>query len=80
DFAASLGLVPRQYSTGGRANLLGLSKRGDKNIRRLLVQCARAGFHDYRARFKRGEELNHLLAIHLLAKHGLAAPILAVKV
>ncbi len=42
DFAASLGLVPRQYSTGGRANLLGISKRGDKNLRRLLVQCARA--------------------------------------
>ncbi|HEY3289062.1 MAG TPA: transposase, partial [Anaerolineae bacterium] len=42
DFAAALGLVPRQYSTGGRANLLGISKRGDKNIRRLLVQCARA--------------------------------------
>jgi len=42
DFAASLGLVPRQYSTGWRTNLLGISKRGDKNIRRLLVQCARA--------------------------------------
>ncbi|NHB12413.1 IS110 family transposase, partial [Burkholderia cepacia] len=42
DFAASVGLVPRQYSTGGKANLLGISKRGDKNIRRLLVQCARA--------------------------------------
>jgi len=41
DFAASVGLVPRQYSTGGRANLLGISKRGDKNLRRLLVQCAR---------------------------------------
>jgi transposase len=41
DFAASLGLVPRQYSTGGKATLLGISKRGDKNIRRLLVQCAR---------------------------------------
>jgi len=41
DFAASLGLVPRQYSTGGKANLLGISKRGDKNLRRLLVQCAR---------------------------------------
>jgi transposase len=41
DFAASIGLVPRQYSTGGRANLLGISKRGDKNLRRLLVQCAR---------------------------------------
>lgn len=42
DFAAALGLVPRQYSTGGRNNLLGISKRGDKNLRRLLVQCARA--------------------------------------
>lgn len=42
DFAASLGLVPRQYSTGGKHNLLGISKRGDKNLRRLLVQGARA--------------------------------------
>jgi transposase len=42
DFAAAIGLVPRQYSTGGKNNLLGISKRGDKNIRRLLVQCARA--------------------------------------
>jgi transposase len=42
DFAASIGLVPRQRSTGGKANLLGISKRGDRNIRRLLVQCARA--------------------------------------
>lgn len=42
DFAASVGLVPRQYSTGGRNNLLGISKRGDKGLRRLLVQCARA--------------------------------------
>ena len=41
DFAASVGLVPRQYSTGGRANLLGISKRGDKHLRQLLVQCAR---------------------------------------
>jgi len=29
-------------STGGKANLLGISRRGDKNIRRLLVLCARA--------------------------------------
>ncbi|MFK0380359.1 IS110 family transposase [Pandoraea sp. NPDC090278] len=42
DFAASIGLVPRQYSTGGKTNLLGISRRGDKNIRRLLVSCARA--------------------------------------
>ncbi|ELV7527986.1 IS110 family transposase [Edwardsiella ictaluri] len=42
DFAASTGLVPRQYSTGGKSTLLGISKRGDKNLRRLLVQCARS--------------------------------------
>lgn len=42
DFAASLGLVPRQYSTGGQTKLLGISKRGDKHIRQLLVQGARA--------------------------------------
>jgi len=41
DLAASIGLVPRQYSTGGRSNLFSISKRGDKNLRRLLVQCAR---------------------------------------
>ncbi|OWO79759.1 IS110 family transposase [Photorhabdus luminescens] len=41
DFAASTGLVPRQYSTGGKTTLMGISKRGDKNLRRLLVQCAR---------------------------------------
>ncbi|MFO6285435.1 transposase, partial [Pseudomonas aeruginosa] len=35
------GLLPRQYSTGGRTTLLGISKRGNKKIRTLLVQCAR---------------------------------------
>ncbi len=33
DFAASTGLVPRQYSTGGKNTLLGISKRGDKKLR-----------------------------------------------
>ncbi|KVU89072.1 hypothetical protein WK74_09035 [Burkholderia ubonensis] len=33
--------MPRQYSTGGKPTLLGISKRGDKGLRRLLVQCAR---------------------------------------
>ena len=41
-FAASAGLAPRQYSTGGTPTLLGISKRGGKNLRRLLVQGARA--------------------------------------
>ncbi|RBJ66829.1 IS110 family transposase, partial [Pseudomonas sp. MWU12-2534b] len=35
-----MGLVPLQHSTGGKAKLLGISKRGDKSLRRLLVQCA----------------------------------------
>ncbi len=41
DFAAATGLVPRQYITGSRTTLLGISKRGNKKIRTLLVQCAR---------------------------------------
>ena len=39
-FAAWLGLVPRQNSTGGKARLGGISKRGDGYLRRLLVNSA----------------------------------------
>jgi transposase len=42
DFAASLGLTPRQHSTGGKNRLLGISKRGDSYLRKLLVHGARA--------------------------------------
>jgi len=42
DFAASLGLTPGQHSTGGRERLLGISKRGDPYLRKLLVHGARA--------------------------------------
>jgi len=41
DFAAWLGLVPRQYSTGGRSILGRISKRGSKYLRMLLIQAAR---------------------------------------
>jgi transposase len=37
-----VGLVPREYSTGGKHNLLGISKRGNCYLRKLLVQGARA--------------------------------------
>ena len=40
--AAWLGLVPRQHSTGGKARLLGISKRGDRYLRALLIHGARA--------------------------------------
>ena len=42
DFAASIGLTPRQHSTGGKPKLLGISKRGDGYLRKLLVHGARA--------------------------------------
>ena len=41
DYSASIGLVPKQHSTGDKTVLLGISKRGDRNQRRLLIQCAR---------------------------------------
>ena len=41
-FAAWLGLVPRQHSTGGKQALLGISKRGDSYLRTLLIHGARA--------------------------------------
>jgi transposase len=41
DLAAWLGLVPRQYSTGGKPKLLGISKRGNPYLRRLLIHGAR---------------------------------------
>jgi transposase len=40
DFAAWLGLVPKQISTGGRTKLAGLSKRGNAYLRTLFVQAA----------------------------------------
>jgi transposase len=40
-FAAWLGLVPRQHSTGGKERLLGISKRGDSYGRKLLIHGAR---------------------------------------
>jgi len=57
EMAAWLGLVPRQYSTGGKPRLLGISKRGDVYLRKLLIHGARAALrwadrkHDRRSRW-----------------------------
>ena len=45
NFAAWIGLVPRHVATGGKTRLLGISKRGDGNLRRLLVNGAQARIH-----------------------------------
>lgn len=39
---AWLGLVPRQFSTGGKSNLGGISKRGNVYLRRQVIQGAKA--------------------------------------
>ena len=40
--SACLGVVPRQHSTGGKTQLLGISKRGDSYLRTLLIHGARS--------------------------------------
>jgi transposase len=42
DLAAWLGLTPRQVATGGKPKLLGISKRGNRYLRRMLIHGARA--------------------------------------
>ena len=40
NFAAWIGLVPRQYSTSGKSKMLGISKRGNKELRGLFIHAA----------------------------------------
>ena len=42
DLSAWLGIVPRQFTTGGKPKLLGISKRGNRYLRRQLIHGARA--------------------------------------
>jgi transposase len=60
DFAASLGLVPRQDGTGGKVRLGPISKRGNGYLRRLLVNGATALINSQRA--QRDPWLARLLA------------------
>lgn len=63
DLPAWLGLVPRQYSTGGRQTLLGISKRGNGYVRRLLIHGARSCvMHLDRSRSRLGQWLDQLQA------------------
>jgi len=42
DLSAWLGIVPQQFTTGGKPKLLGISKRGNKYLRKQLIHGARA--------------------------------------
>jgi transposase len=61
DLSAWLGLVPAQYSTGGKPHLLGISKRGNSYVRRLLIHGARSCvMHMDRSRNRLGAWLDQL--------------------
>lgn len=66
DFAASLGLVPRQHSTGGKTRLFGISKRGDAYTRKLLVHGARAVIRHHKAD---NDPLNRWIHQQMSRKH-----------
>jgi transposase len=42
DFSTWLGIVPKQHTTGDKARLLGISKRGNTYLRKILIHGARA--------------------------------------
>jgi transposase len=48
EFAACIGIVPEQRGTGGKVNLLGISKRGDTYLRALLIHGARSVFVEFK--------------------------------
>jgi len=87
-FAAWLGLTPRQYSSGGKSRLGGISKRGDGYLRRMLVHGARSvlrvakdktdrlGRWAEAIRQRRGE---NVAAVALAAKHARIVWALLVK-
>ena len=64
--AAWLGLVPRQHSSGGKSVLLGITKRGDKYLRTLLIHGARAALKAYQ---RNPEKMPAHLAQLLARKH-----------
>ena len=63
DLGAWLGLVPRQATTGGKPRLLGITKRGSRYLRKLLIQGARSAMPTLRKTDTRlGAWLRGLLA------------------
>ena len=57
------GLVPRQHSSGGKPRLLGISKRGDPYLRRLLVHGVRSVVYRAKAKNRLSQPLHKRQAI-----------------
>jgi transposase len=66
DLSTWMGIVPGEYTTGGKQKLLGISKRGNKYLRRLFVQGARSVLQQ---RDKQAPGLSQWLAQLLACKH-----------
>jgi len=78
EFAAYLGLTPRQLSSGGKTNIVGLSKKiGNCRLRSVLIQGARAYVH--RLKEPKTSKDRWLLELIERAGHGKAAVALANK-
>lgn len=78
EFSAYLGLTPKQYSSGGKTNLVGLSKKiANKRLRSVLIQGARAYVH--RIKEPKTPKDRWLLSLIERAGYGKAAVALANK-
>lgn len=77
-FSAYLGLTPKQYSSGGKVNLVGISRRvANKRLRAVLIQGARAYVHKMKE--PRSAKDRWLRALIERGGHGKAAVALANK-
>jgi len=72
-FAAWLGLVPRQYTTGGNIRLGRITKRGDRYLRTCLVHGARAAL----SRIKEKDDHVSLWAKQLIERRGYLKAVVA---
>jgi transposase len=78
EFAAYLGLTPRQFSSGGKTNIVGLSKKiGNCRLRSVLIQGARSYVHKLKE--PKTSKDRWLLELIERAGHGKAAVALANK-
>jgi transposase len=78
EFSAYLGLTPKQYSSGGKVNLVGISKRiANKRLRAVLIQGARA--YVYKMKEPKTPKDQWILAIIQRSGHSRAAVALANK-
>ncbi|MCK5919413.1 MAG: IS110 family transposase [Methylococcales bacterium] len=73
EFAAFLGLVPRQYSSGGKTILKGISKRGDRRTRMLLIQGALAALNHAKCK----QDSYHRWAMALKERKGTKVTVVA---